>query len=163
MKRRDNVRCGARIANRGGRRKYVLVSMACSVLLLFVSACGGKKEVKQVSPESKLSREAFEVAERLRDAYVKKNFSAVQDIATNDAYKAFINSIRHFDSADLEFNPRWVEIEKNSVHINVSWKGIWTVGAETVKERGMAVFLLEGRPLKLARIIRGNPFKYPER
>jgi hypothetical protein len=49
------------------------------------------------------------------------------------------------------------------VYLNVSWKGTWTVGQESFTERGMGVFLLEGAPLKLGKIVRGNPFKYPER
>lgn len=133
------------------------------LLLIFVAACGGKKEVKQVSQESKISQEAFSLAEKLCAAYVKKDFSTVQELSTSDGYGAFIKSIKHFDSVDLTFTPRWVEIEKSVVNLNVAWKGTWTVGEETVSERGMAVFLLEGKPLKLSRIIRGNPFKYPER
>ncbi|HET6514461.1 MAG TPA: hypothetical protein VFG09_04820 [Thermodesulfovibrionales bacterium] len=132
-------------------------------LLLSVSACGGKKEVKQVSQESKTSTEAFSLSERLRAAYVKKDFSAIQEISTSDGYKDFINSIKHFDSVDLTFTPKWVEIEKSMVYLNVAWKGSWVVGSETIQERGMAVFLFDGRPLRLSKIIRGNPFKYPER
>jgi hypothetical protein len=64
---------------------------------------------------------------------------------------------------ELDFTPRWVEIEKSKVYLNVAWKGAWVVGKETVRERGMAVFLFEGTPLKLSKIVRGNPFKYPEK
>jgi len=45
----------------------------------------------------------------------------------------------------------------------VAWKGIWTVGGEITRERGSAVFLLEGSPLKISKVLRGSPFKYPER
>jgi hypothetical protein len=138
-------------------------SALCLLALVLALACGGKKEVKQVSPESKLSLEAFSIAEEVRAAYVKKDFSTIKEISTADGYRDIIDSIKHFDSVELTFTPKWVEIEKSVVELNVAWKGTWTVGGETIAERGMAVFLLEGSPLKLSKVLRGNPFKYPER
>ena len=138
-------------------------AVLCLLVLVLLPACGGKKEVKPVSPESKLAEEAFSVVERLRAAYVRKDFPAIQEISTTDGYRHVIDSIKHFDSVDLTFTPKWVEIDKSVVQINVAWKGMWTIGGEMVPERGMAVFLLEGKPLKLSKVLRGNPFKYPER
>lgn len=131
-------------------------------VLVLVAGCG-KNEVKQVSQESKISREAFTVAEAIRASYVKRDFSGIAEKCTKDGYKDIIDSIKHFDSVSLEFIPRWVEIEGSKVYLNVSWKGVWRVGDDTTRERGMAVFLLEGKPLKLSKVIRGNPFQYPER
>jgi hypothetical protein len=150
-------------AAEGLQRRLRVLLVPLALTLIFVASCGGKKEVKQVSQESKLAQEAFSLAEKLRVAYEKRNFSAVQDLSTDDGFRDFTNSIRHFDSVDLSFTPRWVEIEKTTVYLNVSWKGTWTVGQESFTERGMGVFLLEGAPLKLGKIVRGNPFKYPER
>lgn len=138
-------------------------AILCVLAVAGLSACGGKKEVKQVSVESKTSREAFALAEGLRAAYTGKEFSSLQDFSTAEGYRSVINGLRHFDSVDLTFTPKWVEIEKSQVYLNVSWKGTWTVGEETFRERGMAVFLLEGKPLKLSKILRGSPFIYPER
>ena len=139
------------------------VSLLCVLLLVFLAACGGKKEVKQVSQESRVSQEAFSVVEQLRMAYLKRDFSLIADYSTTEGYREIIDSLKHFDSADLTFTPRWVEMEKSMVYVNVSWQGSWKVGKETFRERGMAIFLFEGTPLKLAKIVRGNPFKYPER
>jgi len=152
-----------RHATEGQHRRLSLLLVPLALILISVAACGGKKEVKQVSQESKTAQEAFSLAEKLRVAYVDRNFSAVQDLSTADGFKDFMNSIRHFDSVDLSFTPRWVEIEKTTVYLNVSWKGTWIVGKESFVERGMAVFLLEGSPLKLGKIVRGDPFRYPER
>lgn len=140
----------------------IKICALCAALLV-LAACGGKKEVKQVTQESKLAEEAFSVSEALRSAYTKKEFAAIADRSTKDGYKEVIDSIRYFDSVELDFAPRWVEIEKSKVYLNVAWKGAWVVGKDTVRERGMAVFLLEGTPLKLSKIVRGNPFKYPEK
>lgn len=132
-------------------------------IIFMISSCGGEKEVKQVSQDSRMSEEAFSIVEAMRTAYLKKDFASVADICTKEGYREFIGSVKHFDSADLEFTPRWVEIEKSKLYLNVAWKGNWVVGKDTTRERGMAVFLLEGTPLKLVKVVRGNPFRYPER
>jgi hypothetical protein len=136
---------------------------ALCMALLVLAACGGKKEVKQVTQESKIAQDAFSVAEALRSSYTKKDFAAIADRSTQDGYREVVDSIRYFDSVELDFTPRWVEIDKSKVYLNIAWKGAWLVGKETVRERGMVVFLLEGTPLKLSKIVRGNPFKYPEK
>ncbi len=41
-------------------------------------------------------------------------------------------------------------------------KGTWTVKGKATEERGLAIFVFEGKPLQLARIQRENPFKQPE-
>lgn len=133
-----------------------------AIILFLLAACGGKEPVKQQSQDSKMSEEAFSITEALRTAYVNKDFASVADKCTKEAYKDFIDSIKFFDSVELVFTPRWVEIEKSKVYLNVAWRGSWVVGKNTIRERGMAVFLLEGVPLKLSKIERGDPFKYPE-
>ena len=127
------------------------------------TACGGKKEVKKVSQDSLVAQDAFSLAEAIRVAYVKKEFPTISDRCTQEAYKEIIDSVKYFDSVELSFTPRWVEIDKSKITLNVAWKGSWVVGKDTIRERGMAVFLLEGTPLKLTKILKGSPFKYPER
>ena len=133
----------------------------CSILL-FIPACG-EKEVKKESYDYRITREAFSIAEALRTAYVKKDFSSIQELSTKEGYSEIVDSIRHFESVDLTFTPKWVEIEQSKIYLNVAWKGIWIAGGDTTRERGMAVFLLEGSPLKVSKVLRGSPFKYPER
>jgi hypothetical protein len=131
------------------------------LILVLLSSCG-KKEVKVVSQDSRVTEEAFSVAEALRTAYVEKDFASVADKCSKEGFKEFMDSIKHFDSVELEFMPRWVEIDKTKVYLNIAWKGSWVVGKDTMSERGMAVFMLDGMPLKLVKIERGNPFEYPE-
>lgn len=146
----------------GGREAFK-AGILFILMILFIAGCGGKKEVKQVTQESKIAQDAFSVAETLRTAYTNKEFAAIADRSTKEGYKEVMDSVRYFDSVELDFTPRWIEIDKSKVYLNVAWKGAWVVGKETVRERGMAVFQLEGTPLKLSKIVRGNPFKYPER
>lgn len=136
--------------------------MSVFIVLFVLSACGGKKEVKQVSMESKVAQEAISVIELIKGLYIKKDFPPIAERTTQEAYKDIIDSIKHFDSAELTFTPRYVEIDQSKVYLNIAWKGTWSVGKEFFRERGMAVFLLEGKPLRLSKILRGNPFKYPE-
>jgi hypothetical protein len=139
------------------------LSLFLCTAVLFIAACGGNKGVKKESRDYRISQEAFSVAEDLRNAYAKKDLLAIQEISTREGNKEIVDSIRYFDSVDLTFTPKWVEIEKSKVYLNVAWKGIWTVAGEITKERGSAVFLLEGSPLKISKVLRGSPFKYPER
>lgn len=136
------------------------------VLLMFVplllESCGGKKEVKPVSAETKLAQEAFALSEALKTAYVENNRSALERSSTKDAYRELIGVVKAFDRAELTFTPTWVEIRDSSVYLTISWKGTWLVKGKTTEERGQAIFVFEGKPLKLAQIQRANPFKQPE-
>lgn len=140
--------------------KDTLIFIYLITILLLVSC--GKGEVKQVSQESKIAQEAFGLAETIRNAYIKNNIETLESSSTKDGYKELIGAIKTFDTADLIFTPIWVEIEDSKVSLSVSWKGTWIVRGKTTEERGVAIFLLEGRPLKLAKVLRENPFRQPE-
>ena len=130
--------------------------------LLLLSACGGDKEAKKVSPESLLAQEAFELAETLKSAYVEKDRARLEVHSTESGYRELIGSMKNFDSAELSFTPTWVEIQDSTVHLTLSWKGTWSMKGKTTEERGMAVFVFEGTPLKLSQVQRANPFRQPE-
>jgi hypothetical protein len=138
---------------------FLLIFML--VLLFFPVACG-KKEVKPVTQESKTAQEAFELAEAIKKAYEEKDKSALEENTTADGYRELIGAIKSFDRAELAFTPTWVEIKDSSVSLNISWKGAWTVRGTVTNESGLAVFVLEGSPLKLSKILRENPFRQPE-
>jgi hypothetical protein len=132
------------------------------IVSLFLTSCGGKKEVKQVSPDAKLSQEAFALADTLKNAYEKKDRETLEKNSTEDGYAELIGEMKAFDSAELTFTPTWVEIRDSKVYLTVSWIGTWTAKGKVSEERGVAIFVFEGRPLKLAKIQRSNPFIQPE-
>lgn len=138
-----------------------LLSILMLTSLLFLVACG-KKEVKPVTDESKTAQEAFELADTLRKAYEKNDKSGLEENSTTEGYRELISAIKSFDRAELTFTPTWVEIKDSSVSLNISWKGTWTVRGTVTNESGLAVFVLEGSPLKLSKILRENPFRQPE-
>ena len=131
------------------------------MMLICIISCG-KKEVKKVSEESQIAQEAFQLAETIREAYLNNNRKALEKNSTQDGYRELIGAIKIFDSAELEFIPTWVEIDDSVVRLTVSWKGTWTVRELKKEDKGIAVFILEGEPLKLAQVLRANPFRQPE-
>lgn len=141
-----------------------MLKKAVFLLLLWalVLAACSKKEVKPPSQDSKTALEAFELAEGMRSAYVDRTFRDLMQYCTPEAYDGLIKDIKKFRSVDLSFTPRWVEVEGDAVILNVSWQGRWALEGEAKEARGMAVFELKGKPLKLTRILRDNPFSQPE-
>ncbi len=126
-------------------------------------SCGGKKEVKQVSLESKTATEAFALAETIRDAFVRKDLPTIQRNATEAGYRDVMAGRTAFDSIELSFTPRWVEIDGSALTLNVAWKSSWTISGRKIEERGMAVFGMEGNPLRLTKIMGANPFIFPDK
>lgn len=142
------------------RRSIFLVFTFC-ILIFFVASCG-KKEVKRASEDSIIATEAFGIIEKIRDAYIKGDMLTIERNTTKDGFKVITADKKTFDSAEMTFSPVWVEITDSVVNVNVSWKGVWQKAGKTNEERGMAVFVLKGTPLKVDNILRANPFRHPE-
>jgi len=138
-------------------KKIMLLLLACMLLV----SCS-KKEVKQTTQESKSAIEAFGVAETIKNAFVKKDLTTLQRNTTEAGMKDVMSGKQAYDSVDITLTPRWVEIEGEQMLVNISWKSTWTLSGRKSEERGMAVFVMEGNPLKLTRILRANPFKLQE-
>lgn len=139
-----------------------VVSLLQLVLLALLLLSCGKKEVRPVSPESKIAQEAFGLAETIRNAYIKNDRETLERSSTKNGYRELIGVIKSFDTAELTFTPTWVEIENSAVSLNISWKSTWVVKDKKIEDRGLAVFVFEGRPLKLSQVLRTNPFRQPE-
>jgi hypothetical protein len=142
--------------------KHSIISLFSFLSLFLLLASCGKKEVKQVSEDSNTAQQAFMLSEEIKNAYIKNDLSTLEKNTTKDGYKDIIESRKLFDSTDLSFTPHWVEIDGSTVSLQVSWKGIWTVKGKSIEDRGLAVFVMEGRPLKLTKVLRDNPFRKPE-
>lgn len=130
------------------------------IMLVLTAACS--KGVKKVSDDSKMAVEAFAAADAIRDAYVKGDNRKIELYTTRDGYRTIISVMKKFDSAELSFNPTWVEIDSGRTLLHVGWKGKWKKGDDVFDERGAAVFVLRDRPLRVDNILRSNPFRYPE-
>jgi hypothetical protein len=139
--------------------KKALILLLIAVLPLL--SCG-KKEVKKVTDESKTAQEAIALAEEIKEAYLKRDLAVIEKNTTKEGYRELLGAIKSFDKAELTFSSKWVQIEKTSVSMKIAWSGKWVVSGATTEERGTALFIFEGSPLKLSRILRANPFRQPE-
>ena len=139
-------------------KKLIILSL---FVLIFLISCS-KTEVKQVTEDSKTATEAFLIINNMKDAYVKRDMKDIESCTTRDGYRTILGAIKNFDSVDITFNPAFVEIDGDAVNVNVSWKGTWKKDGKIIDERGIAIFVLKGRPLKVHNILRANPFRYPE-
>ncbi len=139
-------------------KQIMLILLAC----LLLASCGGKKAVKQVTQESRAATEAFALAETIREAFVKKDLAAIQRNTTEAGFRHITAGRQAYDSVNISFTPRWVEIEGDKMLVNISWKSSWMLSGRKTDERGMAVFVMEGNPLKVTGIIRANPFVLQE-
>ena len=140
-------------------KTIALVLLACCMAV----SCGGKKEVKQVSQESKSTKEAFALAETIKNAFINKDLATIQRNASDEGYRDITANRKVFDSVGLSFTPRWVEIEGSRLMVNIAWKSSWALSGRRVEERGMTVFVMEGNPLKVIKILQTNPFVFPDK
>ncbi|MCX8034233.1 MAG: hypothetical protein N3A00_02810 [Thermodesulfovibrio sp.] len=138
-------------------RKFLILS-----LMLIILACGGKKQIKQPSLEYLYTTEAFKVVDEIRLSYQNKDNAGIRKNCSEAAYREIIASIKPFDKVELEFTPVLVEMEGDGMRLYVSWNGKWSYLGKDMEERGLASFFLRGNPLKVEKILRGNPFKYPD-
>jgi hypothetical protein len=138
-----------------------LLAFGLILTLVFIVACG-KKEVKKQSFDSKLTVEAFAVAENLRQAYLKNDRDLLEKNTTRLGYDAIVGARKGFDSVELVFVPALVELYGDSTHVYVQWNGVWKKGEETFEDKGLVVFVMKEKPLKLDNILRANPFNKPE-
>jgi len=143
----------------GTMKKIALILLVCCVAV----ACGGKKEVKQVSQESKTATEAFGLAETIKTAFMKNDSATLQMNSTETGFRDITVNRKAFDSVDISLTPRWVEIESSQLMVNIAWKSSWMLSGRRTDERGMAIFVMEGTPLRVSKILRANPFIFHEK
>lgn len=137
------------------KKMFILVLLAAALV-----ACG-KKEVRQVSQESSTYKEAAALAETIRSAFAANDRVAIQKNSTEEGYRDITASKKTFDEVELVFTPRWFDIEQDRVSLNISWRSVWTSAGKKTEDRGMAIFVMEGRPLRVSKVLRANPFIYP--
>jgi len=149
----------------GFHGRSILLRLGLIAVLLTamtLPSCSGKKEIKRPSLEAKIADEAFALADSLKKAYINKDRAALEALCTRNGFLTIIGKLKDFDSATLDFTPRWIDMEKDKVILYVQWSGKWEKGGRTFREKGLSAFVLTGSPLKLNDILRANPFKYPE-
>lgn len=126
-------------------------------ITLFV-ACS-KGEVKRPSEEAIIAKEAMEFVRALKEAYMDGDEEKMKEMLVSEEV------LKNFSMEDkpylLEFTFRWIEIKEpeRKAEVYVTWQGVWKKAGQENEARGFCLFVLEGRPFKLSKILRENPFK----
>lgn len=136
-------------------------AIIAAMAVLALIACAGDSETPP-SIDGELTQESVDLLEAVKNAYVSKNMSDMEQYCFPEAYASILRDLRKFKSASLTMEPRWVEIrEGGAVFITMQWEGVWKLDKSEEKRQGIALFELNGKPLKLKSIVRGSPFGQP--
>ncbi len=141
-------------------KTLLFLSVITLIPCFILSSCS--KEVKPVPPEATITDRALEITERIKDAYTEKDKKRIRDLTTQNGYGDIISLLKEFDSAELYFTPKWVEIKEGIVQIHMAWSGKWKQNKKVINERGLAIFILQREPLRVSKISRDSPFTYPQ-
>ncbi len=141
------------------KKSFSIVLMILLGLSL-IGACSSK-EKKPVPQEAMLTKEAFRIAEKLKDAYLQGDRSVFKTYCTRKGYLKIISSIKEFDHATLSFKPEWVDIDREKLILYIRWEGSWKANGRYYSEKGLTAFQYRLSPLRLDDILRNNPFSYP--
>ncbi len=133
------------------------------LVLIAAMAAGCSSDAKKPTEDSLIAMEALNMVEGLRVAFQMRDFSSMARYCTRDAYKGITEGLKSFDTAELVFTPKWVEINRDgdAVEMLVAWKGTWKTGEETTEKDGTVLFSIGGDPLKVRKIARFSPFGQP--
>ncbi|MBF0459615.1 MAG: hypothetical protein HQK99_17140 [Nitrospirae bacterium] len=137
-------------------RKTVLFFL----FIVIISSCS-KKEVKVQPGDSIRARAAIEQLQKIREYYVSKDAEGLRSMTTSEGFKTVAANMNNFDSAELKLSIRWVDIKDNSTVVLAAWDGQWKQSSQSMTEKGTAMFVFTGTPLKLDAILRDSPFNYP--
>ncbi len=129
------------------------------ILILTLSGCGGKDKVKP-SADSLLATGAINAINAIKTAYQEKERESLQNHLAPEIAESTLKEL-FFDKAELSFTPRMVRIDASIIMVNLTWQGTWVIKGSDIKDRGVAVFVLEGSPMKLVRVDGDNPFHIP--
>lgn len=139
---------------------YIFSFFAIVLLGSFMFACS-KSEVKKPSEEAILAKEAIELVKTIREAYMNNNEDRIRELSVSDE---IIKKISFSDKpSELEFTFRWIEIKDNKAEVYVSWKALWKEDSKSREIKGLCLFVLEGKPFRLVKIMRENPFEAPQK
>lgn len=141
---------------------YIFSFFAIVLLGSFMFACS-KSEVKKPSEEAILAKEAIELVKTIREAYMNNNEDTIRELSVSDE---IIKKISFSNKpSELEFIFRWIEIKDNKAEVYVSWKALWSQKGDSKKfeVKGLCLFVLEGKPFRLVKIMRENPFEAPQK
>lgn len=147
-------------------RNLILINSMKNWLILIVIVLlsfGCSKDKVKPSEDSLIATQAIENINIVKDAYLQKDKTTLQTHAASNASEDIINNM-YFEKAEMEFNPRFINITESAVKVNLNWQGAWWIAAERkLDSRGAVNFFLDKDTLKLIKIDGDSPFQIPQR
>ena len=140
-------------------KHFLAISLIC--VLALAAGCS-KKQIKPVPEGAAYFNKANNIVQALGSGYAAKNAPAIKAVSTDKGFNEIVPNFGRFDSAHITFATKWINVGNKNVIVNVAWKGVWTKNGKKDSQQGMAVFELEGHPLKFNSVLTGNPFIYPQ-
>jgi len=134
-------------------------------LILLIGALllpGCSKDKVKPSEDYLLSQKVFESINTIKEAYLSKSRSTLENRIEDPLSESIINALS-FRKAELSFNQRLIRITDNTVKVSVSWEGSWQLTDESAfNNRGVADLIFNRETLKLSDLTGDNPFVLPE-
>ena len=134
-----------------------------AALALVLLACGSQE--KRPSQDVLLAEQAAKHIERLRSEYASMSMSGLEALCSAEAYEAIESDLRRhgLSPVTIEFVPEWIEISvEGTISVRVGWSGTWKLSrGEEARDKGKAVFVLGGRPMRLQELKGMSPFAAP--
>jgi cell division septation protein DedD len=128
-----------------------------SIIILGLILLGCGKDQVKPSADSTLTQQALNSIRTIITAYEEKDRNTLRNHLAPGIADSILEELS-FEKAELSFVPRMVRIIGPAVNINLTWQGTWTIQGNGMKNRGIAVFVLEGEPLKLVKVEGDTPF-----
>ncbi|MBI4844715.1 MAG: hypothetical protein HY809_10435 [Nitrospirae bacterium] len=137
--------------------KHIYFLLLITALIPF--ACG--KDEIQPSYDSVVATNAMNAVNAVREAYVAKDITALEQKLDKDLFKT-VSARLYFENAELSFSaPRSVRISDPEVKVLLNWQGAWRVENSTRRDRGVSTMVFNIDTMKLIRIEGTNPLKVP--
>lgn len=135
-----------------------------SIFILLFSSCS-KDEIKGPSQEAIIAKEAMDLVNSIKEAYMAQDEEKIKQMIDSEQVLKDLSfsggPTVTSPPTSLEFLFRWIDIYDSKADVYVSWKGLWKKDSKEIEQKGLALFVLEGKPFKLKKILRENPFVRP--
>jgi len=140
---------------------YLHYLILIGITVILFNSCS-KDEIKRPSPEAIIAKEAMDLVNSIKEAYMVQDEERIKQlIGSEQVLNNFSFGGEGSRLTSLEFLFRWVDVYDSKADVYVSWTGLWKKGSQEIEQKGFALFVLEGKPFKLMKILRENPFVRP--
>jgi len=141
------------------RKIYCIVTL---LLLLSLVACSSD-EKRGPSEDVVMTGDALELIDKARVAYINHDINGMQKYYTQDGYAAMVRDVKKFESVELTFTPRWVDIDtQGELQVQIAWEGTWNLGEEIIEKReGIVTFIISKKPYLISGQKMTSPFAQP--